>query len=70
MRNDFSKEVSDFLDPMSIKQNQNRSFSQGNASQTRKQKSEKSDQESLQVNFLGDEQNFGGRNSDFFSAFA
>ena len=70
MRNDFSKEVSDFLDLMSIKQNQNRSFSRGNASQIRKQKSEKSDQESLQVHFLAAEQDFGDRNSDFFSAFA
>jgi hypothetical protein len=70
VRNDFSKEVSDFLDLMSIKQNQNRFFSQGNASQIRKQKSEKSDQESLQVHFLGAEQDFGGQNSDFFSAFA
>lgn len=70
MRNDFSKEVSDFLDLMRIKQNQNRSFSRGNASETRKQKSEKSDQESLQVHFLGAEQDFGDRNSDFFSAFA
>ena len=70
MRNEFSKEVSDFLDLMSIKQNQNRSFSQGNASQTRKQKSEKSDQESLQVHFLGVERDFGDRNSDFFSVFA
>ena len=70
MKNDFLKEVSDFLDLMRIKQNQNRSFSQGNASQTRKQKSEKSDQESLRVHFLGAEQDFGGQNSDFFFAFA
>lgn len=70
MKNDFLKEVSDFLDLMRIKQNQNRSFSQGNASETRKQKSEKSDQESLRVHFLGAEQDFGGQNSDFFSAFA
>jgi hypothetical protein len=70
VRNDFSKEVSDFLDLMRIKQNQNRSFSQGNASETRKQKSEKSDQESLQVHFLGVERDFVGWNSDFFSAFA
>ena len=55
---------------MSIKQNQNGSFFQGNASQTRKQKSEKSDRESLQVHFLGAEQDFGGQNLDFFSAFA
>lgn len=55
---------------MRIKQNQNRSFSQGNASETRKQKSEKSDQESLQVHFLGVERDFVGWNSDFFSAFA